>query len=221
MPRNLPNPLLEAKNAFESTAPWLVLLDITVPLVDPITLFIVNNNENIFFGTPPQEYTAYPFSIALPAQTHAGEVAKTNLMVYDVDKTLRRYIDDLNGGYGTTAVLRLVHADSLTTQSYYVDLTLYFDVLEASVDQNSISLSLGAPNMMRQAFPPGRYLANHCMWTARYGDVECKLPLTGNNDLNRTIYPLCQGTKADCSIRGNTKNFGGFPGLTENSLRIA
>lgn len=221
MPRNLPNPLLEAKNAFESTAPWFLLLDIVVPLVEPLTLFIVNNNENIFFGTPPQEYTAYPFSLTLPTQTAQGEIPKTQLVVNDVDKALRRYIDDLNGGYGTTVMLRLVHADSLATQADYADLTLYFDLLEVTIEKDTISISLGAPNMMRQAFPAGRYMANHCMWTSRYGGVECKLPLEGNNDINRTVYPLCQGTKADCAIRLNTPNYGGHPGLADNSLRIA
>jgi phage-related protein len=221
MPRNLPNPLLEAKNAFESTAPWLLLLDVVIPLAEPLTLFIVNNNENISFGTPPQEYTAYPFSISLPTQTKDGEIPKTNLIVYDVDKTLRRYIDDLNGGYGTTVTLRLVHTDSLASQADYADLTLYFDLLEAIIDGSSISISLGAPNMMRQSFPPGRYIANHCLWVPHYGGVECKLPLTSGDIYNRTEFPLCPGTKAACAERNNTRNYGGHPGLSDSSLRIA
>lgn len=222
MPRNLPLELLLAKNAIEDTYPWYLLLDIDIPInpghqEDNLQLYIVNNRDPITFNA--QVYTAYPFGISLPTQTSAGEMPKTELTVHDVDKTLRRYIDDLNGGYGTTVILRLVHADSLAVD--YSDLTLYFDLMEATIDKDLILISLGAPNLMRQAYPPGRYMSDYCQWTEHYGGVECKLPLAGNNGKNRTIYPTCNGSKAACEERANTLNFGGHPGLSEKGLRVA
>jgi phage-related protein len=220
MPRNLPDELLGIKNRIEDGNPWLVLLDVVIPLETPITLYLVNNRDNVFFGTPPQEYTAFPFEISLPPQIATGEIPRTSLTINDVDKSIRRYIDDLNGGYGTTVTLRVVHAESLLDAADYAELTIYFDLLEATAIKESITFTLGAPNLMRQAFPPGRYMASHCMWASRYGGYECKLPLTGNSGNNRTTFPHCDGSLTACKLRSNTVNYGGHPGLSDYSMKV-
>jgi phage-related protein len=222
MPRILTTQLNTIKNRIADKGAWLMLLDIMVPTTPtPLYLYIVNNNEDVEFGTPPQIYTAYPFSAQLPDQTSNGEWPSTTLSVHDVDHSLRRYIDDLNGGYGTTITLRLIHSEVLDDASDYDALTLYFDLLEATIVDQSINFKIGAPNLMRQASPPYRYLANHCAWASHYGGVECKLPLTSSDGFNRTAFPTCNGTRQDCDARNNSKNFGGYPGLSEKMTKVA
>lgn len=226
--RTLPNRIISAKNRIDNPNPWLVLLNVVIPLTpEPLNLYIVNNNEDISFGTPPQVYTAVPFSIALPAQSSTGELQTTQLKLEDVGGAVRQYIKLLNGGFGTTVRLRVINAEYLDNAGYahdsysnaadYAELDVEFDLLDVSGDKDGVlSFSLGAPNMMRQLFPPGRYLANNCMWAARYGSFECKL-----SAMKRAIYPTCDGTVENCRIRGNTANYGGHPGLAVTSLRIA
>lgn len=222
MPRILTPQLHTIKNRISDHGAWLILLDIMVPTTpDPLYLFIVANNEDIVFGNPPQTYTAFPFMAKLPTQSSTGEWPSTTLSIYDVDHSLRRYIDALNGGYKTTVTLRLVHSEALDSASDYNSLTLYFDLLEATIVGSDVEFKLGAPNLMRQASPPYRYLANHCAWTAHYGGIECKLPLTSGDGFNRTAFPTCGGTRQECAARGNSKNFGGYPGLSEKMTKIA
>lgn len=217
MPRTLPNELIFSKNKIESTFPYLALLDIVVPLAEPLNIFIVNNNENVSFGTPPQVYTAFPFSILLPKQSSTGEISKTQLRVHDVDNTMRQHIEALNGGPGTTVKLRVVNFEYMVDRDWYTELEFDFDLLDASISKDEITLGLGAPNMLRQAYPPARYTTNVCQWAHRfYGGYECKLSAAA-----RVTYPKCNGTRTACKIRNNTRNFGGYPGLSDSSIKLA
>ncbi len=217
----LPKYLRFTKDQMENSHPWLAILDISVDLgTTPKTylpLYVVNNTENISFGTPPQEYTAYAFSIAMPSQSSEGELGKTSLIVYDVGKTLRTYIEDLDGAHGSTVRLRIINTEYLANDEYstglhdYDDLTFEFDLIDVTIVNESITIGLGAPNLMRQSFPPGRYVANHCEWYGRFKGIECKY----------TGAATCNGTKASCAVLGNSANFGGFPGLDESGSRIA
>ena len=212
MPRQLPQRITFAKNQIETGSAWLAILDIMIPLAEPLYLRVVNNNENIFFGTPPQEYTAYAFSISLPKQSSAGEIGTTQLVVQDVGKTLRKYIEDLNGGYGTTVLLRVINTDYLTDTTDYAELSIDFDLMDAAIKDDNITFTLGAPNLLRQTFPPGRYIADHCQWISRFKGFECKYSGSETS---------CNGTRAQCRALGNTKNYGGFPGLADSSMRLA
>jgi hypothetical protein len=98
--RVLPASIISSKNKVDNPYPWLVLLDIIIPTTPPLPLYIVNNNENVFFGSPAQEYTAVPFTVALPSQSSTGELSSTQLKLEDVAGTVRRYIRLLEGGMG-------------------------------------------------------------------------------------------------------------------------
>jgi len=212
--RTLPARIINAKNRIDNPNPWLAILDIVVPTTPPLNLYVVNNSENITFVG--QEYTALPFSISLPKQSSAGEMHSTELTLEDVAGALRRYIKLLNGGYGTTVRLRVINTEYMDTESDYSDLDVDFELLDVSSDQDgNLSFSLGAPNLMRQSFPPFRYLANNCAWASRYGGYECKASAA-----TLATYPTCAGTLTDCRERSNSANFGGHPGLSDTAMRM-
>ena len=52
--------LLLEKNKLNSTIPWLILLEVTIPSTPATTLYLVRNKENITYNL--QTYAAFPFS---------------------------------------------------------------------------------------------------------------------------------------------------------------
>ena len=92
----------------------------------------------------------------------------------------------------------------------YADLEMTFDILATQADALWVTFTLGAPNPLRARFPQYRYLADHCRWT--FKSVECAYsgPST-----------TCKRTLDYCRQLGNSRRFGGFPGLSGGGVRLA
>jgi hypothetical protein len=211
--RDLHASIVEAKNRMRNIYPWLNLLSIVVPTTPPTTLHVASNNESIVFNGVV--YTAASFTIIRPSSVATGEIPANGVYFFDVKDTIRNYLEDLNGGYGTTIKHIIVNSEYLDDADYAADLEFNYDLLSANISEedNCCVLNIGAPNLLRDPSPEFDYEAENCRWVSLFGGFECKYPKKDNE--------TCDGTLEACMAKGNTANFGGHPGLTNNVVRYA
>lgn len=203
----LPAALITAKNQLSQSDPWLLL--IIVELVPSTTyLYLVRNTEDVTFNS--QVYTAFPFEIEAVQQKAKGEAPVVELRVSNVSRAIQAYVEQYNGLVGNQITLQLVNAGLLTEN--YAELTEYFCVLGCVCNVEWVTFSLGAPRVLRRRFPLYRYISDHCAYVQYFKGAECKYA---------GVLTTCNGTIADCTIRSNTANFGGFYGLSKGGVKLA
>jgi len=174
--KNLPANLIIEKNKLASPNPWLILLEIT--LTDETILRFVRNTEDITFSG--NVYTAFPFELEPTKQDNKGEIPTVTLSVSNVTRVIQKYLDELEGGIGSTVKITVVNAAHLSEN--YSELEMTFDVLACHSTAQWVVFTLGAPNPLRQRFPLERYMALHCSFV--FESAECSY--TGKTTTNIT-----------------------------------
>jgi phage-related protein len=205
--RILPTNLVISKNLLCSTSPWLLFVDLTIP-VAPLALHFVSNTEDVVFDG--NTYLAFPFEFAPIKSQGKGEIPSMVFRVSNVTKAFQSYLEDYEGLIGEEVTLRIVNSGYLNEN--YTELTWVFTVLACVVDVNWISFTVGSPNPLRRRFPLYRYNADHCPW--QFGSVECKYD---------GVDTICKRTLSDCQARteeSNSLNFGGHIGLGQGGIRL-
>jgi phage-related protein len=198
-------------NRLDSDVPFLCLAEIQVMSPTTATVAeivrIVRNTESVTFGG--ELYEASSFDVEIK---HAsGQSSEVTLSAYDYTKTLVALLEQYEGGVGSIVTLTIVSAGALDGPPEFQE---EFLVTSASAADYKVSLTLGAESALARTFPPRRQTRDFCQWrfkdpaTCRYSGLEttCDLTLKGPNG---------------CAARGNTINFGGFPGINTNGQRYA
>ena len=201
---SLPANLIAEKNKLHSTAPWIILLDIT--LTDDTVLRFCNNNENVTFSG--NLYTFFPFTIGPVEYSAEGQIPVVPLKVCNVTRVLQPYLNALDGAVGSTVVMTLVNTDHLAED--YSELELTFTVTGCETDAMWVTWTLGMANPYNKRFPLYRYLADHCSWV--FKGAECGYS---------GAETICNRTLERCSELNNTAYFGGYKGMKGGGLQIA
>lgn len=200
----IPSALAIEKNKLTTTGVWLILLDIT--LTSGLVLNIVRNNENVTWnGT---EYSAFPFEIDAVSDSSKGELPTLQLSLSNVTRIIQAYLEELDGAVGSIVTMHVVNSSHLTEDSSTLDMS--FVVLSVNTTAMKAVFTLGSPSPLRRRFPLTRYLANHCNW--QFKSAECSY----SGDAT-----VCNRTYDFCYTLGNTRRFGGFPGIQSNSAKFA
>lgn len=203
--KSISSTLTIEKNRIATENPWLVLLDIA--LTDNVTVFnLVANTEDIVYQT--RTYTACPLDIVPPRESAKGEIPTITLRVANVTRVLQGYLEQLNGAIGSSVTLRIVNAAYLAEN--YADLEMTFEVLSASCNAQWVSFTLGAPSPLQRRFPMHRFIAGYCNW--QFKSAECAY---SGADAE------CRRNLSACQAKGNSRRFGGFPGLSGGGIRLA
>jgi phage-related protein len=207
---DLPANLIAEKNKLSGTAPWILLLEITLTDDDsagPTILRICNNNEDVTFDG--DVYTKFNFRMGIVESGIEGAIPTVKLQVSNVTKFLQSYLNDLDGGLESTVKMILVNTDHLTED--YSELEMNFTVMGCTAGPYWVEWTLGMVNPLNSRFPQYRYLANHCPWEFADG-VECGYV---------GVESTCNHTLSDCVERNNAANFGGRLGMKSGGLQIA
>jgi len=197
------------KNRIGSDVPYLAFLDVGV--IDPATgavietLHFVNNIEN----TTRQGivYTAMQFSLELHSE--GGTQPSVNVTMLDFSRLVIQKMNDYGGGAGFPVTVMVCQAGGLDATP---DVTEYFEIVTASVENYSVNWTLGAENALTKQYPRRMQRRDFCQWvyrdtnTCRYTG---KLPTC-----DRTLH----GTLG-CKSHENVINFGGNPNLVSNNVR--
>ena len=205
---NLPLALILEKNKLATANPWLITLDMAFPAPVSTTLYLVQNTEDVVFDG--RTYTKFPFEIDVTKASAQGEIPGLQLRASNVTQVLQGYIEEIDGGVGATVLVRVLNAGYLAEN--YSELEISFDIMSAVADTQYVTFTLGAPNLLRSDFPRDRYLATHCRYVRHFKGAECAYG--GPSE-------TCEGTLEYCRQLGNSKRFGGFPGLAGGGVRLA
>lgn len=193
----LPLALRLEKNKLVSTAPWLMLLAVTLP--DASVLRLAKNTENVTFGG--NTYTAFAFDLGDVRSGGDGRIQGVTLKVANPERMLQPYMEANDGLVGCAVTLAVVHADNLASD--YTELTLSYDVLAAESGADWITFTLGAENPLRRRFPLQVAIPFSCNW--RFKGEECAYAGSATT---------CARTLDACRNLANTARFGGRPGIT-------
>lgn len=193
----LPLALRLEKNKLISTAPWLVLVAITLP--DTSVIRIVKNTENVTFGG--NVYTAFAFELGDQRASADGKVQSLSLKVANPARAFTTYLEQYSGLIGCSLVLTLVHADNLASD--YTDLILNWEIMATSVpDEEWIEFTLGAESPIRRRFPLYVISPLSCNWI--FKGVECAYAGAATR---------CDRSLDNCRTLNNSGRFGGRPGV--------
>lgn len=193
----LPLALRIEKNKLVATAPWLLLLNVTLP--DASVIRLVRNTEDVTFGG--NSYIAFAFDIDGMRSGGDGRIQGVSLKVANPGRALQPYMEAHDGLVGCGITLRVVHADNLAAD--YSELTLQWEVLSAESAEDWIAFSLGAENPLRRRFPLHVAIPFSCNWP--FKGVECGYS---------GVATSCPRTLDHCRKLGNSVRFGGRPGIT-------
>lgn len=202
MPRTIPPALTVEKNRMGTSNPWLMLLDIA--LSDGETFFyLCANTEDIEFQG--RTYTAIAVDVVLPEESTQGRLQSLSLKVSNVSGVLQHYMESLNGAVGSTVLMRFVNAAYLDED--FSDLDMEWTLVATSCKGAWITFTLGSSSPLNKRYPLYRYIALHCKWQPN--SAECGL--TGIT---------CARTLDACRGHGNSRRFGGYPGLSRVGVRL-
>jgi phage-related protein len=196
---NLLLPAILEKNKTSSGSAILLLLE--VQFATP--LYLVNNNENIVWNE--QEWLAFPFTIG-NLTDDGKETMSVDVKVTNITRELGVLVESVKGAGGTLVILRAINYSLINdTPSIYLEFEENFEIKKASVDAYWVTFTIGVPRDLIVRFPMRTVLRNFCPY--RFKDIECAYA---------GAVTTCNKTLADCRARGNSRRFGGEPGLTGN-----
>lgn len=193
----LPLALRLEKNKLISTAPWLLLLDFTLP--DNSHIRLVRNTDNVAFGG--ETYTAHAFEIGEIKTGGDARIQGVSLRVANPSRAFQPELEAHDGLIGCPVSLMVVHADNLAED--YSELTLTWEILAAQPDAEWIDFTLGAMNPLRRRFPLYMVAPRSCHWP--FKGAECAYAGSAT---------LCARTLDACRLLNNSARFGGRPGIT-------
>jgi len=198
--RTLSTAALIEKNKLATDSAWLILLEVTIGAT---TLKLVANNEDILWNG--DTWQAFPFELDTVGETGKGEIPAITVKVSNVTGEVQRLLEANDGANGVPVVIRVINSKVTTTTP---ELELSFVVESSTHDEQWITFRLTGANCLTRRVPRRRYLKNFCPFA--YGGIEC-----GVSAATMATYPTCNRTSANCTERGNSTRFGGFPWMPE------
>lgn len=192
----LPLALRLAKNQLVSTAPWIVLLALTLP--DASVIRLAKNTEDVTFNG--HLYTAFAFDLGDAKSGGDAKIQGVTVKVANPGRALQPYLEAYEGLVGCALTVAVVHTDNLAED--HTEITLAYEVLASQADGEWIVFSVGAENPMRRRFPLLAALPRSCNWI--FKGAECAYSGSA---------ATCKRTLADCRVLGNSARFGGRPGI--------
>jgi lambda family phage minor tail protein L len=201
----IPAALIAEKNALGNSSPFLLLCEIQ--LTGVVTLRLVKNEANVTWDS--QTWAAFPFDIDDMGEAGKGETPRVSLRVSNVSRAIQSYIEQYDGGVDSTVILRVVHADHLSSGDSDVFCRLDFTVTGCTANAKEVVFSLGASNPWNRRIPLGRVRKNFCRWKFK-----------GNECSYGGLETTCDKTLTRCRALGISRRFGGFPGVGLSGVRL-
>ena len=194
-----PAAILE-KNALGNAAPWLILLQITMPGGSPIIRVVRNTEDVTWPSTGGNVFTAFPFELEEIGETSKNEVPQVVVRVGNMTRAIQAYLEAGSGGIGAEIVFRVVHSAHLDVTTPEVELT--YQCVGCAAKADWVSFTLGAANPYNRRCPRNRLLKNFCRW--RFKGTDCQYSGASTS---------CDKILSTCRALGNSARYGGFPAV--------
>jgi len=100
---------------------------------------------------------------------------------------------------------------------YLSNLVEKFVIDGAMSNQDVVTFNCKFKFLFRNVSLPGRVMdRDFCSWAVKYKGPECD----PTNSIDEGLYPTCDGTVDNCRKRGNSRRFGGFPGIPRTAIYV-
>jgi phage-related protein len=156
------------RHKIASGEPWLLLMDLAWPGVNPITdshVRLVRNLDPVTFdagdGNGPQVYSPFNFNMGDLAVSSNGSVPECEVQASNVLRALQQTIEQYAGVVGAALDLYAVNAANPAGEP---DLALSFTVKQTVSDAKLVHFKLGASSPLRRLFPIHMFRPNFCIW---------------------------------------------------------
>lgn len=183
------------KNKLSGDGVWIVLLEFQF---SGATYRICKNTENVNWNS--EEWVAFPFELGELSETVKGSVPTIQIKVSNVNRIMQSYAEQSGGAIGTQVILRVVHSKYLSNT--VPEIEEKFVITSVDADNLWVYINLSILNPIKMTFPRPKYLRNFCRF--KFKGSRCGYTGTDTS---------CNHTLEDCEAKGNSKNFGGFPGI--------
>ncbi len=133
-----------------------------------------------------------------------GSISPVTMLVgnLDSDRLIQQAIEQYNLVGRKVTIIQL-----LSGGSHIITFEYRITGARATKGQVNFTLAVGF-DIFNIRIPGRRMLAQFCAW--QFGDENCSYtPATGEE---------CEKTWQDCKKKGNTQNFGGYPGINNNFI---
>ena len=200
----------EDKNALNSDAVFLVLLQIDIPSTETIRL--VRNNENITWNG--YTWIAFPFDFE-DISVGKGEVPQYTLKLDNTSRIMEAYVQmyDLylkqNGIDGNEITCNIYTVNSKDLANITPINNFRGKLSSWQTNSKEASFMLSASNPFQKQFPPRKIFKNFCNW--KFKSEQCGYTGSGT---------FCDKTLGTCRSYNNSQRFGGFAGVGYRGLTI-
>jgi phage-related protein len=199
MPYNFSKAGLIQKNMLSNDLPWVLLIELQLP--DGTSIYFCKNNDVVTWNSIAWE----PIPVLFSNNTQDMKSMSTfTIQVSNINGVVQEYLEANNGLVDCVVVTRLVHMSYLTSTTPEMEES--FNIQKSNYDEQWVTFTLGADFWMYYRALADRYFPDFCCW--KYGSIKCGVPAA-----TLTTYPTCAHTLSDCTARGNTTRFGGYPGM--------
>lgn len=202
---------IEAKNRRSDPNPWVICLEIFFSQNPSDIMRLVNNTDDIVWNG--NTYIAFPFEVETIKDSNKAEVQRVVVKVSNVNQAVQYYAEEFNGGVGANISFAIVYTGDLAE----VDKVPVFDfiVIQARVDNEFATFTLGAESPYSMPDPRDKMLKNFCRFQFPYS-VDHRCPYTAG------VFTQCNKTLADCIERNgsDSKYTGLFPLLGKNVVYV-
>lgn len=189
------------KNKLDTQSCFLILLDIEF---ENDTVRICYNNEDIYWQG--NLYQAFPMRLGEATEQTDGSDPNLTLSVDNVAQGMQAHVEEAEGGVNTKVILRVVNSENLNGEA---DLEEYYTVLSCKINEQAIDFTLGNGYSEKSRRPIDRYMKNNCPF--QYKGVRCGY---------KGRLKSCKHNLTDCRKHGNSKRFGGFPGIDQKGVYV-
>lgn len=171
-------------------------------------------------------YTALPIEGGSIKTSLDSNISEVKVSIPNVDQVMESLVQNNKYFRGHDVYFITSFAESLPagSTSYHIGTTAdnnaalidRFYVNNADTNDQAVTFSCKTKFDVKSVVLPRRRYTRTCGWVADYAGSECD-PL---GSVNTASFPTCDGTLENCRERGNTKRYGGFPGIPRSRVII-
>lgn len=213
-------PLFAEETAKPTQTKLFHLVGLTLPSPES-PLYLVDSNYDVKFAG--QLYTRFPLKWSPAEMNSDGSISKSSITIANVSREIMYYVEQYKGLRTCRVSIKTVYENALDelyfpqsdgsvitednpkkNNTAFVEDEFYIDNYSAT--EQTVTFQLEPIIDLEIRLPRRRYMQDSCYFT--YGDPSS---CTRVPDAE---FPSCGKTLAECKLRGNERNFGGFPGIS-------
>ena len=152
--KTLDSAIITAKNALSVDAPWVILIELTLP--DTTVIRMARERDDVTYDG--NTYTALPMAFGTVNQSSDGRLPSLTMQIANPTRVLEPYLHLLDGLSGCAVSMLLIY----DTDSPVLADKWGFVVTRSASAEGWVEVELGARNLYKRRIPRDRYIPGFC-----------------------------------------------------------